>query len=83
MDSMAIREEYIDKQVKKLKRDNEFLTERIKVLEKRLDFQQDISVKLAVEQDALVKSVKFIVDVAHKLMDKKENQNNDNQSGIG
>ena len=49
----------------------EFFSERIKVLEKRFDFIQDETAKMAIEQQALIKGVSIIVEVAHKLMDQK------------
>lgn len=66
------REKFIHDEIKQLHTDNEFFLERVKVLEKRFDFIQDEYAKMALEEQALVKGVQVIVDVAHKLMDKQK-----------
>ena len=58
--------------IKQLKTDREFFSERIKVLEKRFDFIQDETAKMAIEQQALIKGVSIIVEVAHRLMDENK-----------
>jgi len=81
------REKYIHDEIKQLKSDREFFTERIKVLEKRFDFIQDEYAKMALEEQALVKGVQVIVDVAHKLMDNKKipqvKKETEKSAGIG
>jgi len=66
------REKYIHDEIKQLQTENEFFLERVKVLEKRFDFIQDEYAKMALEEQALIKGVQIIVDVAHKLMDKQK-----------
>jgi len=81
------REKFIHDEIKQLKTDREFLTERIKVMEKRFDFIQDEYAKMALEEQALIKGVQIIVEVAHKLMDKAKvptpKKEVDKSAGIG
>ena len=67
----TIRDKFLDKTLRQLKTDNELLTERTKLLEKRLDFMQDETARLAIEEQALIISLKTINDIAHGLLDKK------------
>ena len=66
------RDKFLMDNIKQLKEDREYFQERIKVLEKRFDFMQDETAKLAVEQQALIKGVSVIVEVAHRLMDQQK-----------
>ena len=68
----TIREEFFSKIVKQLQTDNKLFMERLKVMEKRLDFMQDETAKIAVEEQALIKGTTIIVKIANDLMDKQE-----------
>lgn len=67
----TIRDRFLDKILRRLQLDNELLTERMKILEKRLDFMQDETARLAIEEQALIMSLKPILEVAQGLLDKK------------
>jgi len=66
------RDKFLSDNIKQLQKDREFFGERIKILEKRFDFIQDEYAKIAIEQQALIKGVQVIVDVAHRLMDESK-----------
>ena len=68
------KEELVDTQFKKLKLNNTLLTEEVKVLERRLDFMQDNSAKIVIEQQSLVKSMRFFTKIAGELMDKQPDE---------
>lgn len=61
-------EKLIDKQLKILKKNNILLTEEVKVLERRLDFMQDESAKIIIEQQALIKSMRAFTKIANDLL---------------
>ena len=67
----TLRDKFLDNILKQLKIDNELLTERMKILEKRLDFMQDETARMAIEEQALIISLKTMNDIAHGLLDKK------------
>lgn len=67
----TLRDKFLHDTLQRLKIDNELLTERMKILEKRLDFMQDETARMAIEEQALIISLKTINDVAHGLLDKK------------
>jgi len=68
----TIREEFFSKIVKQLQVDNKLFVERLKVMEKRLDFMQDETAKIAVEEQAFIKGAGIIIKIANDLMDKQE-----------
>ena len=68
----TIREEYFHGIVKQLHIDNKMFIERLKVMEKRLDFMQDETAKIAIEEQAFIKGATIIVKIANDLMDKQE-----------
>jgi len=69
------RDKFLSANVKQLQKDRDYFGERIKVLEKRFDYIQDEYAKIAIEQQALIKGVQVIVDVAHRLMDESKVKN--------
>jgi len=62
-----IRDKYLDTILQQAKFDREHLLERIKVMEKRFDWVQDEYAKFAIEQQALMKGMKVIVEIANDL----------------
>lgn len=69
------RDKFLSANVRQLQKDRDYFGERIKVLEKRFDYIQDEYAKIAIEQQALIKGVQVIVDVAHRLMDESKVKN--------
>lgn len=61
-------EKNIDKQLNVLKKDNILLTQEVKVLERRLDFIQDENAKIIIEQQSLIKSMRFFTKIANDLL---------------
>lgn len=57
--------------VANLKRDNTNLKEKVKLLEKRLDFTQNENAKLAVEMQAVIQGVQHIVNIAMKIAERE------------
>lgn len=70
-DYLPPRDKLLDTELKILKKSNEHLTERIKVFEKRLDFVGDAQARMAIEQEALIKSCRFIIEMGNRLLEHK------------
>lgn len=65
------RDKLYKKEIASLKKDVTNMREKMKLLEKRLDFTQDENTKLAVEVQAVVQGVQHIVGVAVKLAERE------------
>ncbi len=65
------RDKNMVKEVKRLKKDNASFKERQKFFEKKLDSLGDEVTKLAIEEQALIASVKFFYDIGMKLAEKE------------
>lgn len=61
------KEKQLKNLIDKLSRDVRSLKEQQKVTEKRLEFFQDQSARLAVEMSSLLEAVKFIVETTNKI----------------
>lgn len=68
---LADRDKLYKKAIADLKRDNTNTKEKLKMLEKRLDFTQDENTKLAIEMQALQQGVQHIVNVGLKLAERE------------
>ena len=68
---LPLRDRLAERQIKKLHKDVEYMQEHIKLLNKRFENMQDQHIRLAVEQDAIVKGIKFITDAAEALIEEK------------
>jgi len=62
-----IRENNLAKEVKRLHKDVSNLQEKTKLLQKRLDFTQDELVKVAIEKQAIIQSVSYIMTIGIEL----------------
>lgn len=65
------RDELYKKAIAQLKKDSTNMKEKIKLLEKRLDFTQDENTKLAVEMQAVLQGVNHILSVGVKLAERE------------
>jgi seryl-tRNA synthetase len=65
------RDELYKKAIAQLKKDSTNMKEKIKLLEKRLDFTQDENTKLAVEMQAVLQGVNHILSVGIKLAERE------------
>ena len=77
----TLKDKFLNDVVKRLQLDNQLFTERMKILEKRLDFMQDDVARVAIEEQALITSLKVINDIAHSLLDKRGIPSNPKDTG--
>jgi hypothetical protein len=68
---MEERDKNYKREITQLKKDNTNIKEKLKLLEKRLDFTQDENAKLAVEMQAVVQGVKHILDIGLKIAERE------------
>jgi formate-dependent nitrite reductase cytochrome c552 subunit len=66
------RDNLYKKEIASLKKDVTNMREKMKLLEKRLDFTQDENTKLAVEVQAVVQGVQHIVGIALKIAEREK-----------
>ena len=66
------REKLLRKEISQVRKDASQLKEKIKILEKRLDFSQDETARLAVYQQSIVQSVTFMVEIGMKIAEKEK-----------
>ena len=71
VNTLTPRDRLLNNEIKILKTSNDHLTERIKVFEKRLDFVGDAQARMAIEQEALIKSCRFIIEIGNRLLEHK------------
>lgn len=67
---LTAREKFVDKQLKKLHQDIMLLREANNLFTARLNSIQDEVGRLAVEERAIVKGIKAVVDAATKVVEK-------------
>jgi len=68
---IAERDALYRKAIAQLKKDTTNMKEKIKLLEKRLDFTQDENTKLAVEGQAIMQGVNHILQIGIKLAERE------------
>ena len=68
---IAERDALYKKAIAQLKKDTTNMKEKIKLLEKRLDFTQDENTKLAVEGQAIMQGVNHILQIGVKLAERE------------
>ncbi len=68
----TLRDQFLRDTIKQLQIDNKFFNERMNTLEKRLDFMQDETAKIAVEEQAFIKGASVIMKIANDLLDKQD-----------
>jgi hypothetical protein len=68
---MEERDKLYKKAIADLKKDNTNMREKMKLLEKRLDFTQDENTKLAVECQAVLQGVNHILQIGVKLAERE------------
>lgn len=68
---IADRDKLYKSTIAQLKKDNTNIKEKMKLLEKRLDFTQDENTKLAVEMQAVVQGVSHIISIGLKIAERE------------